>query len=153
MKKYVKKTKRISSVVDDKQADIFRDKALTAINEGHWEIALENLKSAYEIRPGGPFIRLQLVNALIHLERFSEVAEHLDFINNPPNSIANIPSLNGLINEVRLKMRKRNSSMRQKWIDEKTCKLNGIPIIVAHGKDADYCAWKRCRLFQNKNYC
>lgn len=87
--------------VDDKQADILRDEALVAIQHENWEFALEKLQIAHLIRPNGPHIRLQLINALVHLNRLDEIAPHLDFLKTPPDYILNEPSLNNLLNQLR----------------------------------------------------
>lgn len=85
---------------DDKQADVFRDEALAAIEHSNWELALEKLKLAHSIRSHGPHIRLLLVQALVQSKRFNEITPHLDFLKNPPDYILNEPSLNDLLNQL-----------------------------------------------------
>jgi len=91
--------------IDDKQADVFRDKATIAIERGNWEHALENLKSAYAIRPQGAYIRLQLIKVLVQLKRFNEVNFHLDYLKNPPQYVETDPILKNLLNDLRSKIR------------------------------------------------
>jgi hypothetical protein len=88
-------------IVDDKQADVFRNQALTFIESEEWEAALEKLKLAYSIRPHGPYIRLLLIQAFIKLNRLEEISNHLEFLKNPPSTVTDDVSLNNLLNQLR----------------------------------------------------